>query len=117
MSLPMLSPDLQVAPVFESGAAVASTTYTNLSDSVAQNLTLNAATRFVRISAENQGVYFKWSTGVAKTNNGWDGYIMAGQTFDFAVASVTNETINLTGRVLSVIGISAGANCYIAETN
>lgn len=113
----MLSPELQVAPVFESGAALASTTYTSISDSTAQNLTLNVATRFVRISAENQGVYFKFSTGVAKTNNGWDGYIMAGQTFDFAVAGLTTGTVNISGRILSLIGITAGANCYVTETN
>jgi L-cystine uptake protein TcyP (sodium:dicarboxylate symporter family) len=99
----------------ESNSAVASYTFASLSDSSAQTVNLNAATRIVRITAENQGVYFKFATGVTKSNNGWDGYVPAGNTFDFAVATLNAGPISQAGRVMTFIGYAAGANLFVTE--
>lgn len=115
MSLPMLSPELQVVPIFESGPALASTSFNSLSTSSAETVTLNVATRLIRVHAENQGVYLKFAAGVTTSNNGWDVYIGAGQTMDYAVASLNPNPVSIAGRVITVLAKATGGNFYIAE--
>lgn len=90
---------MQLAPT---GAAKAVTLDTTISSST--EITLNAATTFLRIYATTQDVYFKWGTADVTSSN-FDEIIPAGQIVDLPMAvdssGVKYTAVNLLERSAS----------------
>lgn len=97
----------QLIPLAPSGTALATTYDTTISS--ATSVALNAATRFVRISAINQGVFLRWNGTAAATSGSFDDYIDAGQTIDFQLEP------SQSGTTISVIGADSTAAVVIVE--
>jgi hypothetical protein len=100
-----LSQSGQPVQIVPSQSALASTTNSSLSTS--STLTLNAGTTFVEINAINQAIYMKWGATVSTANNGWDEYILPGQTRHYAVPTGVTQ--------MSLIESAVSATAVIIE--
>lgn len=109
MSSPRNTPNIptelegEMLPLTSDFAALARTYDTTIS--TATTVTLNVATRLLEVTAINQGVFLRYTTGVTSSN--FDEYIHADQTRHYVVPFGVTD--------ISVIEAAATANVVIIE--
>jgi hypothetical protein len=95
----------QLIPLGPSSTALAVTYDTSISS--ATSIALNAAARFIRVTAIGEGVFLRWSGTVSSVN--FDEYIEAGQTLDWQIEP------SQAGTTISVIERAASASVVVIQ--
>lgn len=99
---------IQLAPA---KIALAVTVDTSISSST--EITLNTATRFIRVYAKTQDVYLKWGTADATTSS-FDEVIPANQIVDLVVP-IENATTKALYTAINLIEAAASASVIVIE--
>lgn len=97
-------------PLAPASVALASTVDSTVSAST--EITLNAATTFIRVYAKTQDIYMKWGTADVTSSNS-DAIIPAGQIVDFLVPRQSGVSTLFTA--VNFIEESASAKLTVYE--